>query len=162
MASYMVLEPGKGASGREEKAVLIRDGFAVLAFIVPFFWFLFHRMWLEALAVLAFGLALAALGMQPAFTLLAPVLSLLLSFFIGLEARALRAAALRRRGWVDWGVVEAANRKEAEARYVAEAATRAERPAAAPPPVPVPSRTGERRAKTMAPAFGLLDYPRRT
>ncbi|MDZ5697394.1 DUF2628 domain-containing protein [Chelativorans sp. M5D2P16] len=160
MASYMVLEPGIGPSERTEKAVLIRDGFAVLAFIVPFLWFLFHRMWLEAFAVLALSLSIAALGMQPGFAVLTPILSLLLSFLIGLEAQALRAAALRRRGWVDWGLVEAGNRNEAEARYVAEAAARIER--AAPPPVPLAPVAGKPRPRTATPAFGLLDYPRRT
>ena len=47
MASYVVMEPPEGGP---EQAILVRDGFALLAFIMPFLWFLWHRMWLEALA----------------------------------------------------------------------------------------------------------------
>ena len=162
MASYVVLEP-EAAAARDEEAVLVRDSFAFLAFIVPFFWFLWHRMWFEALAALALGLMLGALAAQPgAYGTVGTLLSLLLGILIGLEARALRVAALRRRGWREWGVVEADSREEAEARFAAEAAAPAPRPAAAPPPVrPVPP-AGHARPATDRPSLGLIDYPRKS
>lgn len=152
MASYLVLEPAGTDRERVEKAIILRDGFAFLAFLAPFLWFLWHRMWLEALAVLALGLALAALSAQPAYSGLGLVLSLLLSALIGLEAQALRAAALRRRGFHDWGVVEGANRAEAEMRYLAETA-REDGPAPARSAPAAPPRPG-------ASSFDLLDVSR--
>src|SRR6185312_13240144 len=118
MASYVIFEP-PGAM-RPEDAVLVRDGFHWLAFIVPFFWFLWHRLWLEAGLVFAAMAGLAALeGVEGMPGIVAPV-SLLLSLGLGFEAPALWMAALRRRGWREWGVVEAEGRNEAAIRYLAD------------------------------------------
>ncbi|WP_163272467.1 DUF2628 domain-containing protein [Chelativorans alearense] len=151
MATYLVLEPGGASQEKAEKAVVVRDGFSFLAFFMPFFWFLWHRMWLEALAALALGLILGALGAQPGYAALSLGLSLLLSALIGLEARSLRVAALGRRGWTLWGVVEAGSHNEAEMRYASEAA-----PPAAPLAVKAPPHAGPAKGSS----FDLLDYPR--
>ena len=37
MTSYLVLEPQGTAADRAEKAVIVRDGFAFLAFLLPLF-----------------------------------------------------------------------------------------------------------------------------
>src|SRR5690606_40350011 len=50
----------------------------------------------------------------------ASIASLMLALFVGLEGSALRLAALRRRGWREWGVVEAGNSRDAEIRYLAD------------------------------------------
>lgn len=161
MASYIVLEPGTMAAERAERAILIRDGFAFLAFIAPLIWFLWHRMWLEALAVFTASLALAALGTMQGYGAFSLLLSLLLSLFVGLEARGLRAAALGRRGWNFWGVVEGQNRSEAELRYTAEVDIPAvQKQATATAPTTTPQRKGG--LKTVNTSFGLLDYPRRS
>jgi hypothetical protein len=158
MASYVIFEP-PGAP-RPEDAVFIRDGFHWLAFIVPFFWFLWHRLWLEAGLVFAAMVGLAALervdGMQGVVT---PV-SLLLSLGLGFEAPALWMAALRRRSWRERGVVEADNRDEAAIRYLADADVE---PAA---PVPYPASTASAhttppRRPAAVPALGLFSYPGR-
>lgn len=156
MASYVIFEP-PGAS-RPEDAVFIRDGFHWLAFIVPFFWFLWHRLWLEAGLVFAAMAGLAALeGVEGMPGIVAPV-SLLLSLGLAFEAPALWMAALRRRGWREWGVVEAEGRNEAAIRYLADAEP------AAPRPFSVPAasspETGRRRSGAV-PALGLFSYPGR-
>ncbi|WP_265516204.1 DUF2628 domain-containing protein [Nitratireductor luteus] len=167
MASYLVVEPETETGDAAEKAVVLRDGFSFLAFLVPFIWFLVHRMWWEALTALALGLALAGLGTVAGYSAVASVVSLCLSFLIGMEAQSWRAAALQRKGWWVWGVVEAGSRGEAEVRYATEStsgptyARMTERPAAAPPAMPWKSArapAGERRHST----FGLIDYPRKT
>jgi hypothetical protein len=158
MASYVIFEP-PGAP-RPEDAVFIRDGFHWLAFIVPFFWFLWHRLWLEAGLVFAAMTGLAALeGVEGMPGIVAPV-SLLLSLGLGFEAPALWMAALRRRGWREWGVVEAEGRNEAAIRYLADADVEP----AAPRPFGVPAasspETGRRRSGAV-PALGLFSYPGR-
>jgi hypothetical protein len=158
MASYVIFEP-PGAP-RPEDAVFIRDGFHWLAFIVPFFWFLWHRLWLEAGLVFAAMAGLAALeGVEGMPGIVAPV-SLLLSLGLGFEAPALWMAALRRRGWREWGVVEAEGRNEAAIRYLADADVEP----ASPRPFSVPAasspETGRHRSGAV-PALGLFSYPGR-
>lgn len=164
MASYVVMvPPGGAAAAPEERARAVRDGFAVFAFLAPLLWFLWHRMWIEALATLVVAVGLGLLSRVDAVSAALPVISLAVSALFGLEAQTLRMAALRRRGWRSWGVVEAGSRDEAEARYVAEAVAAQEaraaspapaRPAVANPPAGVPGRPPR-----TGPAFGLLDYP---
>ncbi|WP_274423479.1 DUF2628 domain-containing protein [Chelativorans sp. YIM 93263] len=161
MASYVVLEPPE-APDRVERAVLVRDGFAFFAFLVPFLWFLWHRMWIEAILVILATIAIAVLGGQLGHASLGTLLSLLLAFFIGVEAQNFRVNALRRRGWNVWGVVEGRDREEAELRYAAEVEpTSEQRPAAAPPSAPATMRPHGKGPKASS-SFGLLVYPRRS
>ncbi|MCC5779904.1 DUF2628 domain-containing protein [Nitratireductor sp. B36] len=158
MASYVVMEPPEGGP---EQAILVRDGFALLAFIMPFLWFLWHRMWLEALAALAAALLIGATGTFEGWSAPATVASLCLSLFLALEARNLRVAMLSRRGWREWGVVDAANRDEAETRYMAgllsdEPEARRETPLPALRETPGPARIAGRASE---PALGLFTYP---
>lgn len=155
MASYVVMEPPQAGA---EDAVLVRDGFACLAFIVPFLWFLWHRMWLEALAALAAALLLGALGTLEGWSAVSTVISLCLSLFLGLEARGLRIAMLRRRGWRQWGVVEADNRSDAETRYMAELFS-GEAPVAAPAPPNLSDAPAKGFGRDSGPALGLFSYP---
>jgi hypothetical protein len=162
MASYVVMEPpsgaGGGASDRTDRAVLVRDGFHLLAFLVPALWLFFHRLWLEGLVALAVSIALSAAGSAAGLGHAAPALSFLVSLYVGLEGPALRLAARRRRGWRDWGVVEADNADDAEIRYLAEAGPSETAP---PPPAPVPApRTTS--AHVPGPALGLFSYPGRS
>ncbi len=154
------MESAEAGEGKAETALLIRDGFSMLAAILPLIWFLWHRMWLEALVFVVAGLVIAGLGSLIEPTFFPTALSLLLAIFIGLEAQALRAAALRRRGWHEWGVVEGANREEAEWHYAMAKENTYPRPAAAAPSVP--TQTVPAGRKTASPALGLIDYPRKT
>ncbi|MEW9835371.1 DUF2628 domain-containing protein [Mesorhizobium marinum] len=157
MAIHVVMEPpGADATQAAERAVIVRDGFAFLAFLVPPLWLAWHRLWTEAILALAASIALTALGEMAGYGPLGAALSLLISLFVGLEGPALRVNALRRRGWVEWGVVEAGNRAEAEIRYLAGDGAVVEA-APAPPRAVVPS-VGRLQS---GPALGLFDYPGR-
>jgi hypothetical protein len=151
MASYVVMEPpvkttgGKTGKGAGERAVLVRDGFRFLAFLLPALWLVFNRLWIETVVVIAMTMALSALGAVAGFGNATPALVLLVSLYVGLEASALKLAALRRRGWREWGVVEADN---------AEALTGSDE-TPAPPPTAGPAAP----RSTSQPALGLLAYP---
>ena len=120
MASWIVMEPaGSGRAGNATDAAFVRDGFSFLAFLVPPLWLLAHRLWIEAILAIA-ALVLAAVLTQLSGFTAAVLLWLLVSAFVGLEGNALRIAALRRRGWQEWGVVEAANLDDADAHYAVE------------------------------------------
>lgn len=157
MASYVVMEPPVGdAKGRD--AVLVRDGFHFLAFVFPFLWLFFHRVWLEGLAVL---LAVILIGAASSYLFennAGAMLSLLVSIYVGLEGSAMRLAAMRRRGWRDRGVVEANDAADAELRYLAAIAESEEDET---PPTPWgngqrPAQRAESGSETTA--LGMLGY----
>ncbi|MCO5146895.1 MAG: DUF2628 domain-containing protein [Aquamicrobium sp.] len=159
MSSYVVMEPPVAdADAGRERAVLVSDGFHVLAFLVPALWLLWHRLWIEALAVIAVTMALSGFGSVLGLGNAAPALAFLVSLYVGLEGPALRLAALRRRGWRAWGLVEAGDAAEAEIRYLNEAEGEAGEPAAAGPSlVSAPPVAAPR--PLAAPALGLFAYP---
>ncbi|RWM89895.1 MAG: DUF2628 domain-containing protein [Mesorhizobium sp.] len=120
MAVYVVMEP-PGRGEKPDTTAFVRDGFSWLGFLVPPLWLLWHRLWIEAaLAFVAMAL-LSMLAEGLSLGLAGPLLSLLVSLYVGLEGQALRIAALRRRGWHEWGVVEADRLDDADTRYVLEA-----------------------------------------
>ena len=119
MAIYSVFEPPHTET-KYEDALLLRDRFSLFAFLAPLIWFLWHRMWFEALMVVVLSLGVMVLGFLPGGGI-APIVMLLVSLFVGLEARNLQQAFLRRRGWREWGVVVAPNFEQAEMRYLGQA-----------------------------------------
>lgn len=163
MASYVVMEPpGRGG---EEHAVLVRDGFHFLAFLLPLVWLLFNRLWVEALTVFAAGALIGGLGSWFGAAAAASVVSVLLALFIGFEGASLKVAALRRRGWREWGVVEADNAGDAEIRYAAGLETQLADgfvPAedTAQPQLPL-GRPAGHPARPTGPVLGMFGYPGR-
>lgn len=158
MACYVVMEPpGRAGSG---DAVLVRDRFSWLAFLVPPLWLLWHRLWFEALlAVAVLGLLVVGgerLGFGPAGFMLA----LLAMIYAGLDGPALRLAALRRRGWSEKGVVEAGRLDSAEIRYALAADPMPAEQAPARPRI-VPDPALARPAQTGL-ALGLTHLPGRS
>jgi len=161
MAIYVVMEPPLGnAAAASERAVLVRDGFSLIAFLVPPLWLLWHRLWIEAALAFAAALLLTALGEAAGFGLTSSLLSLLVSIYVGLEGPALRLAALRRRGWRAWGAVEARDRRDAEIRYLSEVDLPG-REDAVPPFADQPAKPVAVTPARKGPALGLLDYPGR-
>lgn len=156
MATYVVMEPPgtEGTDAAAMRAVFVRDGFHVLAFIIPLVWLLWHRLWIAGLLVFAAGFALMALGETSGFAMLGAALTFLMSIYVGLEGAVLRIAALRRRGWQEWGVVEAGNLAEAEIRYLAGGEV-FDTPEPPRPAAPVKATVRPRAT----PALGLLGYP---
>jgi Protein of unknown function (DUF2628) len=157
MAVYVVMEP-PGRGEKPDTTAFVRDGFSWLGFLVPPLWLLWHRLWIEAaLAFVAMAL-LSMLAEGLSLGLAGPLLSLLVSLYVGLEGQALRIAALRRRGWHEWGVVEADRLDDADTRYVLEAEARADEPA--PVPRIVPDAAHARPAHTGL-VLGLTHTPGR-
>jgi hypothetical protein len=156
MASYVVMEPpGVGEREPSDGALFIRDGFSIVAFLVPPLWLLWRRLWIEAALAFALGIGVAALGEAAGLGFTASVLSLLVSIYVGLEGAALRLAALRRRGWTDRAYIAARNRNEAEIRYFSAGWPEPSAPIDFQRPVVGP-RVPTRPA---GPALGLFGYP---
>ncbi|MBZ9996976.1 MULTISPECIES: DUF2628 domain-containing protein [unclassified Mesorhizobium] len=158
MAAYVVMEP-PGRSEKVETTAFVRDGFAWLGLLVPPLWLAWHRLWIEAaLAFVVMGV-LSMLGQKLGLGVAGSLLSLLVSLYVGLEGQGLRIAALRRRGWHEWGVVEAGRLGDADMRYALEAEGLSDE-AAPPPPRIVPDAALARPAQPGM-ALGLTHIPGR-
>ncbi|AZN97425.1 DUF2628 domain-containing protein [Mesorhizobium sp. M9A.F.Ca.ET.002.03.1.2] len=146
MAIYVVMEP-PGRGEKPDTTTFVRDGFSWLGFLVPPLWLLWHRLWIEAALAFVAMAVLSVLAERLSLGLAGSLLSLLVSLYVGLEGQALRIAALRRRGWHEWGVVEADRIDDADTRYVLEAEAHSDEQAPAQRIVPDaalarPSQTG--------------------
>ena len=123
MAIYVVMEPpGAAGSEAETRAVLVRDAFSAIAFLLPPLWLLWHRLWIEAALALA-GEPGADRAWRDGRLRLHRRSPVAAGFDLcRAGGRGPAGRRLRRRGWRQWGVVEAASRDEAEIRYLAGAA----------------------------------------
>jgi hypothetical protein len=144
MRSYTLHLPPEARPGEAyglDRAVIVPDGFSWPAFAFSVVWFLFHRLWLAALAV-GLGLALVAVGGYALglSRLAATLVSLLVGVLIGLEASSLRRWTLARRGWPVRDAVLAGSPAEAEAKAMARWLD----PASRPPAPQRPAFAGER------------------
>jgi Protein of unknown function (DUF2628) len=152
VAVYVVMEPPTRAD-----ALLVRDGFHLFGFLTPPIWLLWHRLWVEAIVAFAAAMVLGVLGEVLGLGLAGSLLSLLVSIYVGIEGAALRLAALRRRGWREWGVVEADSFDDAEARYLFDAERHESGEQNEPnPPAPRQQSVPVHRS---GPALGLFNYP---
>lgn len=159
MAIYVVMEPPRHRAAADE--VYVRDGFHWIGFLLPLVWLLWNRLWIETVVLLAVMLGLGVLGeTSGSAEMIVGGFTFLVSIYVGLEGPALRIWALRRRGYAEWGVVEAENRADAELRYLSAL------PGAAPdeqrPLPPIRQGVAPLSAAGNEPELGLLGYPGRT
>lgn len=113
--------------------VLIKEGFAWGAFILGVIWTLWHRLWIEAAALLALFLALGVIG--DFVDLSEPVESaimLAVTMLIGFGGNDWRRESLRRRGYHEAGVVSGPDAESALRRFLDLRAVDGQRASAAP------------------------------
>jgi hypothetical protein len=101
-----------------ERFVFVRDSFSWWAFLLAPLWMLRHRMWLVLLGyvVLSGGIEVALVRFGASRISIAFV-GLLISLLVGLEASTLRRFTLRRRRWLNVGVVSGDKLEDAERRF---------------------------------------------
>lgn len=151
------MEPPRAAGAETGvQAEIVRDGFALLAFIAPLLWLLWYRLWLEAILVFLAAAIIAALGNFTGLGAVLPALSLIVSAYVGVEGQAMRLARLRRLGWREAAVIEAGNRADAEIRYFSDANSRQSDQWTDHPAVPLATVPAKPAA---GPALGLFEYP---
>ncbi|TGV85067.1 DUF2628 domain-containing protein, partial [Mesorhizobium sp. M2D.F.Ca.ET.145.01.1.1] len=109
-----------GRSEKVDMTTLVRDGFTWLGLLVPPLWLAWHRLWVEAALAFVIMGVLSMLGQKLGLGVAGSLLSLLVSLYVGLEGQGLRIAAMRRRGWHEWRVVEAGRLGDADMRYALE------------------------------------------
>ncbi|WP_108880232.1 DUF2628 domain-containing protein [Anderseniella sp. Alg231-50] len=98
--------------------VFVKDGFSWPAFFIPFFWMLWHRLWLPLVGYLvAVGLVVLA---GYAFSWpdnLTSGMGILVNLFAGLEGNNFRRRALAKRGFEEVADIVAGNGEEASYRF---------------------------------------------
>ena len=115
MARFVVLRHEDQMPPRHLPVIeIIRDGWSLVAFILPLFWLLWHRLWFAAAMVFLASLAVALLIQAPMFALAGLPLNLLIGVFVGLEGQNWRIAKARRQGYRAIASLDAVDRAEAE------------------------------------------------
>ena len=121
MTAYYVYEPDSEAptvSARADALDFVKDGISWPALIVPAFWLIYHRMWIELLVYLA---AYAALGWAMSYSQngsdLLSWVAIALSLLFAFEANDLRRYALERKGYRQIGVAIGGSREAAELSF---------------------------------------------
>jgi hypothetical protein len=140
MTTYSVYEPGKPPADlaeRAERLAFVKEGFSWPAFFVPFFWLIYHRMWIELVLLMALLVALQlVLGLDQRGEALLGWASLAVSLLFAFEANDLRTASLERRGYNLAGVASGDSRDNAELSFLRGWLPRQEKNAALPEPAP--------------------------
>ena len=131
MTIYSVYELPDGARDPEDRAdglVFVKDGFSWPALLVPGFWLLYHRMWLELVVFVAlFALLGWMFGPGGEGQILFGWLSVALIVLFAFEANELRCAALERRGYSEAGTAIGQGRDAAELGFFQSWLARQER-----------------------------------
>jgi hypothetical protein len=117
MASFIVLAPELDGQRDDDKTAFVRDGFALLAFILTVPWLLVQRLWFEAAVVFGSMVVISGVGTYAGHEDMAGFITALLSLLVGFEGNNWRAAALERRGFGRLGVVDARNADDAETAW---------------------------------------------
>lgn len=136
MVTFNVYEPPNASADRLESAeqlLFVKDGFSWFAALLPAFWLLWKRMWLE-LVVFVAGAGLIVWAFTEAG---APdtgnAILLIAQIILGFEAGALHGAALERRGYKLVGTVSGRGEEDCERRFLEVwLPTRTEIPASGP------------------------------
>ena len=85
MKTFLVFEPANGGRDADsaDRVQFVREKFYWSAFFLAPLWLLWHRLWIEAVAVFAVLFAASALERVGWLAMAVPLLSLLVSTFIG-------------------------------------------------------------------------------
>lgn len=107
-----------------ETAEFVEDGFSFPAFLFSWVWALYQRLWLVAIAQIAFLILLPKLVQMGALTAAASVAAqIAVQLLFGLEAANLRHRSLLKRGYVLSDVVAEDSLLHARQRYYARHAS---------------------------------------
>lgn len=138
------LPPQRIGRDPDDGIEFVPDTFQILAFVVPWFYFLKNRMWVETAGYVALsGLLFAAFWALDIPDVFRTPMALVINALFGLEAVTLQRMALARRGYTEAAVIVALSREEAERRWFTErnlaAQPRPSTPLATMPPMPTPA-----------------------
>lgn len=115
MAIYSIYHRRGDAADR---AVFVKEGFSGPALVFTVFWALWQRMWIVAALMLCLIAAVTVLAEWSGIAEdVIAIVNLAIGLIIGFEAASLRGWSLRRSGFAETGMVQAATLEEAELKY---------------------------------------------
>lgn len=115
MAIYSIYHRSGDAADR---AIFVKEGFSGPALVFTVLWALWHRMWIVASLMLCLIAAVTLLAEWSGLTEdVIAIVNLAIGLIIGFEAASLRGWSLRRSGFAETGMVQAATLDEAELKY---------------------------------------------
>ncbi len=121
MVTYTVYEPPYASANRLESAeqlVFVKDGYIIIAALLPPVWLLVKRMWLEFVLYLAGSALLVWALTSVGASELSNAMLLIIQIVFGFEAGALYGAALERRDWRLVGTVTGRGQEDSERRFL--------------------------------------------
>lgn len=129
---------------RPEQVVFVPEAFSWMAFIVPLFWLLFHRMWVVAAIFFAVFSMVSAVGIWLGLSSWVMVLlDAALSLFIALEGNELRRWSLERRGFKMINIISGRSKPECELEFFRRLTAEKSGPAARPASQRTPQRLAD-------------------
>jgi Protein of unknown function (DUF2628) len=120
MAIYTVHIPPDAVTPEQvaEKAVFVKDGFALPGFIFTGLWLLLQKLWLQALAYfILFGLVVAGFFYLGLPRIAFGGVTALLALLIGLEGQEWIRGRYAHKGWIHAGTVSGPSLDECERRF---------------------------------------------
>lgn len=117
MRRYFILTPPNGPDRNHDETIIMADRFSWLAFLFPWIWLGWHRLWLLAGTSLVLQIASIVLMTVPGFFPGGVLLGLAVSLLAGLEARNRYCETLVRQGWTLERVLFAPSLSTAEDIY---------------------------------------------
>ena len=125
MKTFTVHYPAEASvsmTGLARDTILVKEGFSWPAFLVPFLWLIYKRMWIVLAGYIAIQLILAGIAaVLGTPDQVAMVCSLALSAVLGFEGNNLYRWTLNRRRFRQQAIVAADNLIEAEHRFYTHA-----------------------------------------
>lgn len=109
----------KNQEGKIEDIVIFKDGFCWMAFFFSIFWFLYHKMWKEALALVIVDILISILDFQGIVTGSSKILlELLFAVMIAINANYWLVESLKKRGYEFVGLIFGSNMVNAKMRFI--------------------------------------------
>lgn len=109
----------KNQEGKIEDIILLKDGFCWMAFFLSIFWFLYHKMWKEALALLIVDIVISLLDFNAIVTGSSKiVLELLFAIMIAINANYWLVENLKKRSYEFVGLIFGNNAINAKMRFI--------------------------------------------
>ena len=103
---------------RVDELLFIKDGFAILAVLSPFLWFIWHKLWIALIGYISILAVLMGVGELAGFgEAQMGFLSTMLNVAVGLEANNIRRWFVERSGMAQIGVVSGHDLEECEYRF---------------------------------------------
>ncbi len=120
MHIYTIHEHGDTPAGeRDPHAKLVREGFSVPALIFSVAWFLYHRMWRDALLLaVIITMVMVVVSGGDLGDITGNALRVVISLAVACFAQDMRRADLARKGYREVGIASGGNAEEAALEYL--------------------------------------------